>query len=46
MGIRLIRLGGSFTITDYYTWTNWIGPAWERPTMQAEWKNELISGWG
>ncbi len=23
MGIRAIRLGGSFTIPEYYAWYNW-----------------------
>jgi alpha-L-arabinofuranosidase len=46
MGVTIIRQGGSFTITDYYDWTKWIGPAYERPTMQAEWGDEVIAGWG
>ena len=42
MGIKIIRLGGSFcSVTkddgEYYQWQKWRGPVWERPSIGAHW---------
>eukprot|EP00051_Salpingoeca_urceolata_P021197 m.328061 g.328061 ORF g.328061 m.328061 type:complete len:807 (-) comp19750_c0_seq31:149-2569(-) len=46
IGVTMIRQGGSFIDPTYYFWKNWRGKPWERPSLQAEWGAELISGWG
>eukprot|EP00055_Hartaetosiga_balthica_P017725 m.122044 g.122044 ORF g.122044 m.122044 type:complete len:822 (+) comp9387_c1_seq3:100-2565(+) len=46
IGVTAIRQGGSFTIEDYYSWKNWRGAPWTRPSVGATWGDELISGWG
>jgi hypothetical protein len=57
MGVRVIRLGGSFCSVakddgEYYQWQRWTGPVWERPSVGAHWDSyggnayNLIGGWG
>jgi hypothetical protein len=57
MGIKIIRLGGSFCSVGkdngaYYQWQKWTGPVWERPSIGAHWDSygghayNLIGGWG
>ena len=44
IGVSLIRVGGSFAISDWYFWKYWRGPVWARPP--ARWGDSLITGFG
>lgn len=57
MGIKIIRLGGSFCSVgsgdgEFYQWQKWTGPVWKRPSVGAHWDSysgnayNLIGGWG
>ena len=46
MGIKVIRLGGSFDRDPSQAWKNWRGPAWLRPSLGDSWRAAYISGWG
>ena len=57
MGVKAIRLGGSFVSVaegsgTYYQWQRWTGPVWERQSIGAHWDSynqnayNLIGGWG
>ena len=57
MGIKIIRLGGSFcSVTKsngaYYQWQKWTGAPWLRSSIGAHWDSyggrayNLIGGWG
>jgi hypothetical protein len=44
MGTRVIRQGG--TVSQSFTWKEWRGVPWMRPSMQHVWGDSLVSGWG
>lgn len=46
MGVTAIRQGGSFADAAYYSWKNWRGRKWDRPSFGAVWGYSYESSWG
>jgi len=46
MGTKLMRLGGSFSSSASWLWTNWAGPKHERPACACTGQSTDFAGWG
>ena len=48
MGVKMMRVGGSFACDPTMAWPAWRGPRWKRPlaSHQGDWVHDDVSGWG